>query len=178
MTFALLHTLDLEDAPGLFLGTFMADVWVSSVVLVVMLPLTVFYAISRRSRTAPLVAAVLVAFLVAHVIAYHLWWVPVGTAVVTAVLVFAGLVRRRPDTQVKFVLHRFGYLVAAVALAVAAVVATPWVPLERIELNDGAIEAYVMETSPGFVKVLGAQEREFRILRTEDVRSRVELADH
>lgn len=177
-TFAMLHTLDLEDAPGLFLGTFMADVWVSSVVLVVMVPLTIFYAISKRSRTAPLAVAVLVAFLVAHVITYHRWWVPVGTAVVTAVLVFAGLMRRRPDSPVTFVLHRFGYLVGAAALAVATIAATPWVPLERIETDSGTIEAYVMETSPGFLKVLSAQEREFRILRTDEVRSRVELADH
>ena len=36
----------------------------------------------------------------------------------------------------------------------------------------------MVETGPGFLKALGAQERGFRILRAEDVRSRVELADH
>ena len=35
-----------------------------------------------------------------------------------------------------------------------------------------------METGPGFPEVLGAQERGFRILRAEDVRSRVESAGH
>ncbi|WP_367131384.1 hypothetical protein [Saccharothrix sp. HUAS TT1] len=173
--FALLHTLDLEDAPGLFLGTFMADVGISSALLVVMVPLTVFYAVGRRSRAAPLGVAVLVAFLVAHVLSYHRWWVPVGAVVLTVVLVLVERARRL-HAQIDFVLRRFGYVVGAVALAVAAVVATPWVPLERIETVDGVVEAYVMETSPGFLKVLGA--REFRILRAEDVRSRVELADH
>ncbi|MCC8243775.1 hypothetical protein [Saccharothrix luteola] len=175
--FALLHTLDLEDAPGLFLGTFMADKWISSVLLVVMVPLTVFYAVGRRSRVAPLVVAVLSAFLVAHVLSYHWWWVPVGAVALTVVLVFVERVRRL-HAQMDFVLRRFGYVVGGVALVVAAVVATPWVPLERIETSGDTIEAYVMETSPGFLKVLGARERGFRILRAEDVRSRLELADH
>lgn len=170
--FALLHTLDLEDAPGLFLGTFMADSRISSALLVLMVPLTVFYAVGTRSRTAPLAVAVLVAFLVAHVLTYHRWWVPAGAVVLTALLVPA----RRWEGSA-FVLRRFGYVVGAVALVVAAVIATPWVPRERIE-TDRTFEAYVVETSPGFLKVLGAQEREFRILRAEDVRSRVELADH
>lgn len=176
-TFALLHTLDLEDAPGLFLGTFMADARISSVLLVVMVPLTVFYAVGRRSRAAPLAVAVLVAFLVAHVLSYHRWWVPVGAVVLTGLLVVVERMRRL-HAQVGFVLRRFGYVVGGLALVVAAVVATPWVPLERIETRSGTVEAYVVETSPGFLKVLGAQEREFRILRAEDVRSRVELADH
>lgn len=175
--FAVLHTLDLEDAPGLFLGTFMADAWISSVLLVVVVPLTVFYAVGRRSRAAPLAVAVLVAFLVAHVLTYHRWWVVVGVVVFSVLVVLVERVRRL-HAQVDFALRRFGYVVGAVVLVVAAVVATPWVPLERIETGGGAIEAYVLETSPGFLKVLGAQEREFRILRAEDVRSRVELADH
>ncbi|MFC6090682.1 hypothetical protein [Saccharothrix lopnurensis] len=173
LSFALLHTLDLEDAPGLFLGTFMADSRISSALLVLVLPLTVFYAVGTKSRTAPLAVAVLVAFLVAHVLTYHRWWVPVAAVVLTVVLV---LLRRWSGAV--FVLRRFGWVVGAVALVVAAVVATPWVPRERVETTDGTFEAYVVETSPGFLKVLGAQERGFRILRAEDVRSRVELADH
>ncbi|WP_228122527.1 hypothetical protein [Saccharothrix syringae] len=172
VAFALLHTLDLEDAPGLFLGTFMADSRISSALLVLMVPLTIFYAAGTRSRTAPLAVAVPVAFLVAHVLTYHRWWVPVAAVLLTAGLV---VVRRRPASV--FLLRRFGWVVGAVALVVAAVVATPWVPRERIETGT-TFEGYVMETAPGFLKVLGAQEREFRILRAEDVRSRVELADH
>ncbi|MFJ6674422.1 hypothetical protein ACIQMJ_25240 [Actinosynnema sp. NPDC091369] len=175
--FALLHTLDLEDAPGLFLGTFMADASISSALLVVMVPLTVFYAVGRRSRAAPLAVAVLVAFLVAHVLSYHRWWVPVGAVVFTVLAVLVERMRRL-HAQTDFVLRRFGYVVGAVALVLAAVVGAPWVPLERIEVAGDTVEVYVMETSPGFLKVLGAQERGFRILRAEDVRSRVELADH
>ncbi|MEJ2853633.1 MULTISPECIES: hypothetical protein [unclassified Saccharothrix] len=178
-TFALLHTLDLEDAPGLFLGTFMADQRISSVLLVLMVPLTVFYSAATRSRAAPLAVTVLVAFLVAHVLTYHQWWVPVAAVGMAAALaVIAVRHRDNEPGPAKFVLRRIGWIVGAVALVVAAVVGTPWVPGERIETNDGTIEAYVVETSPGFLKVLVAEDREFRILRDEDVRSRVELTDH
>ncbi|QTR04957.1 hypothetical protein J7S33_09510 [Saccharothrix algeriensis] len=178
-TFALLHTLDLEDAPGLFLGTFMADRRISTVLLVLMVPLAAFYAAATRSRYAPLVVTVLVAFLVAHVRTYHQWWVPV-TAVVLAAGLVVSAIRRKGDEPgpVRFVVRRIGLVVGVVALVVAAVVATPWVPRERIETTTGTFEVYVVETSPGFLKVLGAQGHEFRILRDDEVLSRVELADH
>ena len=75
----------------------------------------------------------------------------------------------------KWLLRWFAWILAGTALAVAAIVSTPWVPKEKI--ND-AEEVYVFETSPGYLKVLKAQDREFAILRTEDVRKRVELTDH
>ncbi|MEU6153737.1 hypothetical protein ABZ816_27425 [Actinosynnema sp. NPDC047251] len=178
-TFALLHTLDLEDAPGLFLGTFMADRRISTVLLILTVPLAAFYAAATRSRTAPLVVTVLIAFLVAHVLTYHQWWVP-ALAVVLALAVAVVAARRRNDEPgpAKFVLHRIGWIVGGMALIVAAVVSTPWVPREHIETTSGPIEAYVVETSPGFLKVLVADNQEFRILRDDEVRSRVELTDH
>ncbi|MEV0678106.1 hypothetical protein AB0I60_16485 [Actinosynnema sp. NPDC050436] len=178
-TFALLHTLDLEDAPGLFLGTFMADERISTVLLVLSVPLASFYAAATRSQAAPLIVTVLVAFLVAYVRSYHRWWVP-ALAVVLA-LVVAGLAARRRDDEpgpARFVLQRIRGIVVVTGLVVAAVVATPWVPLERIETTTGTFEAYVAETSPGFLKVLVAHGREFRILRDDEVISRIELTDH
>ncbi len=178
-TFALLHTLDLEDAPGLFVGTFMADQRISTALLVLLVPLIAFYAAGTRSHSAPLMVTVLVAFLVAHVRTYQQWWVPVVAVVLAAVLVGIA-VRRKGDERGpgRFVLRRIGLIMAVIALVVAAVVSTPWMPRERIETTTGTIEAYVAETSPGFLKVLVAEDREFRILRDDDVLSRVELADH
>ncbi|MEU4802721.1 hypothetical protein [Actinosynnema sp. NPDC023587] len=178
-TFALLHTLDLEDAPGLFLGTFMADERISTVLLVLSVPLASFYAAATTSRAAPLVVTVLVAFLVAYVRSYHRWWVPV-LAVVLALVVSWLAYRRRSNEPgpARFVLKRIRGIVVVAGLVVAAVVATPWVPLERIETKAGTFEGYVAETSPGFLKVLVAEDREFRILRDDEVLSRVELADH
>ena len=41
--FALLHTLELDDAPGLFLGTFMADNRISTALLMIVTPATFFF---------------------------------------------------------------------------------------------------------------------------------------
>ncbi|WNV83283.1 hypothetical protein [Umezawaea sp. Da 62-37] len=184
--FALLHTLDLDDAPGLFLGTFMADPRISSVLLIVALPFTVAYLQatrvdrSRMRFAGTLLLVVLVALLISHVKTYHYWWVPAGAAALAAVLVLLERAHRHPRLRdpIAFVLHRSGASTVIAALVVAAVVATPWVPLERVETTSGTHEYYVVDTPPGFLKVLEAETREFRILRADDVRSREELTDH
>lgn len=172
--FALLHTLELDDAPGLFLGTFMADDRISTVVLMIVTPATFFYCFQirkdpERARSAALLALiVLVALTVSHTLTYHRWWVPVGQVAIGAVMVVA-------IRNARWLLRWFALMSTATALAVAAIVSTPWVPKERI--NDTE-DVYVFETSPGFLKVLKAQDRKFTILRTEDVRKREELAEH
>jgi lysylphosphatidylglycerol synthetase-like protein (DUF2156 family) len=184
--FALLHTLQLDDAPGLFLGTFMADARISSVLLVVMLPFALLYQLATRSDRSRaklggwLLLVVLVAMLVSHVLTYRNWWVPAGAVVLAIVLVLVERAHRHPRLRdpITFLLRRSGVAVVGVALVVAAVVATPWVPLERLETSSGTADFYVLDTSPGFVKVLSAHEREFKILLERDVLSRTELADH
>ncbi|WP_229813342.1 hypothetical protein [Lentzea flava] len=172
--FALLHTLELDDAPGLFLGTFMADDRISTVLLMIVTPATFFFYFRTRKDperagiTALLAAIVLIALMVSHTLTYHRWWLAPAAVAIGAAMFLA-------IRNARWLLHWFAFLLAGTALAVAAIVSTPWVPKERI--ND-AQDVYVFETSPGFLKVLKAQDREFTILRTEDVRTRVELADH
>jgi len=184
--FALLHTLELDDAPGLFLGTFMADTRISSVLLIVLLPFTVLYLLATRADRSRvqlggvLLLVVLAAMLISHVLTYHYWWVPAGAAALAVVLVLLERAHRHPRLRgpITFLLKRSGVLVVATALVVAAVVATPWVPLERVATTSGTHDYYVVETSPGFLKVLGAEHREFMILRDDEVVSRTELTDH
>lgn len=172
--FALLHTLELDDAPGLFLGTFMADDRISTVLLMVVTPAVFFYFFRtrkdpERSHALPLLALiVLVALMVSHILTYHRWWIAPGAVVIGVVMVLA-------IRNARWLLTSFAWLMAGTALTVAAIVSTPWVPKERINDKD---EVYVFETSPGFLKVLRAQDRVFEILRTEDVLKREELADH
>lgn len=172
--FALLHTLELDDAPGLFLGTFMADERISTVLLMVVTPATFFFFIrtrkdpERASTSALLTLIVLIALMVSHTLTYHRWWLSAGAVAIGAAMFLA-------IRNARWLLRWFAWLLAGAALVVAAVVSTPWVPKEKI--NDGE-EVYVFDTSPGFLKVLKAQDREFAILRTEDVRKRVEITDH
>lgn len=172
--FALLHTLELDDAPALFLGTFMADDRISTVLLMIVTPATFFFYFrtrkdpERANTTALLTLIVLIALMVSHTLTYHRWWLALGAVVIGAAMVLA-------IRNARWLLKWFAWLLASSALAVAAIVSTPWVPKERI--ND-AEEVYVFETSPGFLKVLGAHDRKFKILRTEEVRKREELAEH
>lgn len=172
--FALLHTLELDDAPGLFLGTFMADDRISTALLMIVTPATFYFYFrtrkdpERANTTALLTAIVLTALMVSHTLTYHRWWLAPAAAAIGAAMFLA-------IRNARWLLRWFAWLLAGTALAVAAIVSTPWVPKERI---NGAEDVYVFETSPGFLKVLKAQDREFTILRTEDVRKRVELTDH
>ncbi|MCS7476254.1 hypothetical protein ACFFQW_05085 [Umezawaea endophytica] len=127
--FALLHTLDLDDAPGLFLGTFMADSRISSVLLIVALPFAFLYLAATRvdgKRVrfgGTLVLVVLVALLISHVKTYHRWWVPIGAAVLAVVLVLLERAHRHPRLRdpITFLLRRSRVSVVVAALVVAAV---------------------------------------------------------
>jgi hypothetical protein len=61
------------------------------------------------------------------------------------------------------------------ALVLAVLVRTPWVPLERIETGDGVVLGYVVDSEPGFHKVLTEEERELLILSDAEVDRREEL---
>jgi hypothetical protein len=164
----------------------MADARISSVLLIVALPFTFLYLVASRvdgSRMrfgGPLLLVVLVALLISHVKTYHYWWVPAGAAALAAVLVLLERAHRHPRLRdpITFLLRRSGVSVVVVALVVAAVVATPWVPLERVETTSGTHEYYVVDTPPGFLKVLQAEDRKFVILRADEVESRTELTEH
>ncbi|WP_235926260.1 hypothetical protein [Actinokineospora pegani] len=194
--FALLHTLDFEDAPAIFLGTFMANRVVSTVLLVgltsfTLLAWTARGRAGRRGRAAhladprrwlgpALLTAVLIAMVVAHIRSYRSWGLLVAVVLLALVVPLLGRVREHPrlGRVVSAVLRQSKVLVIVAALVCAAVVSTPWVPLERVEVEDGTREVHVFDVSPGFVKVLDADTREFHIYREDEIRTRVELADH
>ena len=56
-------------------------------------------------------------------------------------------------------------------LVVAALIQTPWVPLERIETTDGMLSAYVLSVDSGYLNVL-TEDHEFKIIISADVLSR------
>lgn len=180
--FSVADTIQLDDAPTVVIGTLMADRWVSGGVLVVLLPLVVIHQVrlGRPSRENAghlgwlLIVAV---YAVALVWTYRLWWVPAGAAAVGAALTALLAMRRRDrgGQLADWLVRRVGVVTVLAALVVAATVHTPWTPLERITTTTtGPVEGYVLDTTPGFLKVLLRDEHDFVIVDTADVTSRTE----
>ncbi|MFI5803333.1 hypothetical protein [Streptomyces sp. NPDC051561] len=132
--------------------------------------------------------AIVVAGCTAYVSSFHTWWplvAAVGVTLATGALGYA--TRRRPDQVGEASRwasrHLMGVVMGAVLVALlvsAAVVRTPWMPLERIELHGQgkALTGYVLEAEPGFLKVMTEKDRHFVILNDGAVKSREELIEH
>ena len=175
-------TVDLDDALSIARGTLMANAVATGVLLVWLLPVSVIGALwpfggGRRTSSALLLAATMVAATVALVSTEHAWWVLTGAAVIAVLVVLARLFwRHGPVHRVtEIAVRRIGLTALLAALVLAVLVRTPWVPLERIETGDGVVLGYVVDSEPGFHKVLTEEERELLILSDAEVDRREEL---
>jgi hypothetical protein len=204
--FAVLHTLDLDDSIGLVLGTVLADTVVAAVLLVVLLPAFFFrvaggFLLAARMRkegeadpdarfdmAGIVMLSIAVAGMTAYVLSFGTWWLPLASVLVTAAMVGLGVLTRGAHGQVGEASrwagrHVMGLVMGAAVLAMlisAAVVRTPWMPLERVVVAGHAqpLRGYVLEAEPGFLKFLTEEEREFLIIRDADVESREEIVEH
>ncbi|MFJ2741803.1 hypothetical protein ACIO3O_19315 [Streptomyces sp. NPDC087440] len=204
--FAVLHTLDLDDSIGIVLGTVLADSVVAAVLLVVLLPAFLFRVLGgfmlaarmrKEGRLDPdarfdmagiVMLAIAVAGMTAYVLSFGTWWLPLASVLVVAAMVGFGALTRGAQGQVGEASrwagrHIMGLVLAASVLAMlvsAAVVRTPWMPLERVEVkgHEKPLRGYVLEAEPGFLKFLTEEDREFMIIRDGDVESREEIVEH
>lgn len=134
------------------------------------------------------VLAIVVAGITAYVLSFHAWWLLPASLGVTAAMFGLGFLARRQHGQVGAASrwagkHLMALVMGAVVVALlvsAAVVRTPWMPLERVEVTGRAapLVGYVLEAEPGFLKFMTEEDRHFLILNEGDVKSRVELVDH
>ncbi|HEY3682707.1 MAG TPA: hypothetical protein VGL93_06685 [Streptosporangiaceae bacterium] len=182
--FAIVDTIQFDDAPSVVLGTLMADQVISGSVLMLLLPFAVVrqtrFGLRDRSHDGHLAWLItLVVATLALVVTYRAWWLLGGAAVIAAVLVVLLRTRDRGGgrTAVLWIMRQIGVLTVLAALVIAATVRTPWVPLERIATKAGVIQGYVLETPSGYLKVLSRDEREMVIVETSDVTSRHECED-
>lgn len=182
--FAIADTIQLDDAPTVIIGTLMADRLISGLVLMLLLPVAVVHQsrLGLRDRSHDGHLAWLITLIVptiALVLTYRAWWLPGGALVIGALLALALRTRERGTgrTAALWVMRSVGPLTVLAALVVAATVRTPWVPLERIATAGGVVEGYVLETPPGFLKVLRRDERAIVVVETSGVTSRHECED-
>lgn len=183
--FAVVHTVNFEDAIGIVFGTLMANQTLTGILLVGLVPLAVIHAAwppsgHRRTPGGLILAATTLTASIALATTAHQWWLPAGAVVVAVGIVAARLLWKRGvgHDAIIFAVRKAGAATALAALALAAVVQTPWMPLERIETEQGTLTGYVLATDPGFVKVLTEGDREILILNQADIVSREELVEH
>ncbi|PID63674.1 MAG: hypothetical protein CSB44_01000 [Gammaproteobacteria bacterium] len=64
-------------------------------------------------------------------------------------------------------------LAAAWVFLFAVLIDTPWMGRERIQTTDqGVVDGYVLQVSPGFVRVLDDNPRKVRFILTGNIQSR------
>ncbi|AEF41155.1 hypothetical protein [Hoyosella subflava] len=181
IAFAVIHTVDLNEGFAILIGTLMAEPTFTGIALAVLLPLALLrllWPMAGHNRVSGLVLlAVLVTAFVSLIATHHLWWLVAVAIAIGFVVALLELMRHhdRLHEAGVFLLHRIGLVTGAFLLALAALVTTPWVPLEEITLTDETIRGYVMETSPGFLKILTEADREFLIIPSGEVEARAEV---
>ncbi|MFE9259183.1 hypothetical protein [Streptomyces sp. NPDC006879] len=198
--FAVLHTMDLGDSIGIVIGTLMADSLAAAAYLALLTPIALLWLHRSFSaspaphtsadahqaqpprpglRSGVLILLSALAALAAYVWTFHAWWLPLAALAVGGLIFALGAGAKAGGRRQRLTVwtgRRLGVLIVAAWLLAAATVRTPWVPLERLQLRDGArLTGYVLQTEPGFLKVLTEEEREFLILTDQEVASRQEI---
>lgn len=137
--------------------------------------------IHDRGRILPnvLLLAACAVCMLALVITFREWWLPVGVLVVAAVAIVVRLAWRSGIgfRGVTFVMRSIGVTALAGVLLLAAVVTAPWVPKEHSRTDTEVITGYVLKAEPGFLKILTQDTRELAIVPAADVKSRSEARD-
>ena len=180
--FSVADTIDVNDAITMMIGTAMGDEVISATALLVLLPLTYVHIIRMRAQKRPyggtLVGLVtLLVFLVALVMTFRAWWLPPVAVLLALGLHFLLRERHRNPggRAARWMVAQVGAITAGTVLVGAAVMGTPWVGLERIETTQETLYGYVLDTPPGYLKVLTAPDRKLRILESATVTGREEI---
>ena len=176
----LADSFDFSDAVPIFFGTLLELPIVTGIAAAIILPLA-GYRLFLISRTAPvsrrildwLIIALTVVLLFVLWHSYAMWW-PAALAAATslAVFLFVRFVHHGAVlNDLKAISRRVGTLVLILLLVLAVFVRTPWNPREEIGINGEVVHGHVVETSPGFLKIL-TDDRELIIVLSGDVEYR------
>lgn len=174
--FVVSTTLRLDDGMSLLFGSLMAGQLLTAVLLLCVVPLLLAGSVWAPRAHRPvllLLSALTMILMVALTVSSRFWWLPVAIAVAFGL---ATLTRRLHANNglrraVTIAVSSVGWVAPVALLLVAALVQTPWVPLEQIQTADGPISGYVLSVDSGYLNVL-TDEQKFVILISSDVISR------
>lgn len=182
---SLAESFNVDDALAIILGTLFERPTLSGTIIAVALPLGFFreywmakYGLtkSRANNWFTLVALFATGYVLTRT--FDLWWIFATAAFLTvAFIAFAKISKAHQwHIQLSKVGTHLGILVGMALLVVAATIDTPWMEQEQIDTKTEAITGYVLEASPGFLKIM-TDEREILILPDSEVTSREIIRD-
>lgn len=174
------ESFDFDDAVPIVFGTLFERPYLTGAIVTLVMPLALFriFIMQRRDSlrlafTDVLVVVCLVATQIVLVRSFSLWWTVIAPVAITVALVIVFLIvhkRGGRGWMTRLGKHAGSILVLAI-LFLAVTVKTPWSPEETIETDSGTIKGYVLETTPGFVRVLTV-DREVKILNDSEIKRR------
>lgn len=174
---------DVNSALTIVLGTLMSDPEFTSVLVMILLPLSAVRLVWRMHTDSPtsvwsaLLVAVLATACIALTVTYGYIWVPIGAAAIALAILAVkrwsaeGVSGRTVD----FAVREVGSIAAIAVLLLAAVERTPWSPAERLHTRTGVVTAHVLKVESGFLTALTESDREVIILNSSDVLRREPL---
>lgn len=177
---SLAESFNFDDAVSIALGTLFERPMITGLIITVILPLAVFRdywlasskATKSRANNWFLIIALLVtAFVLTRTLG--LWWIFACSAAIVIILVGGVHLAKRKGLgrDLARLGRHLGIVLGVLLLVVAATIETPWVEHEEIVTKEGVIDGYVLDSDPGFLKIM-TQDREMIIVPDSDVVSR------
>lgn len=182
---SLSESFSIDDALSIVLGTLFERPQLSGVILSVALPFALFreywlrkHGLTKTRANNWFTIVILIAVSYVLLRTFHMWWTAAISLALLVLLFAAGPISKRFNLHVSLakVGTHVGILVGVALLVIASAIDTPWVENERIETTSGVVEGYVLDASPGFLKVM-TDDREILILTDSEVTSRTILED-
>ena len=177
---SLTESFNFDDAFSILLGTLFERPTICGILIAIALPLAIYrdYWLSKRDlgKTRAnnwFIIVVLLATAYVLTRTLHMWWVIVWSVALTALLILVSKLAKRKGwrRQVARLGTHVGIVIGVALLAVASTVDTPWVEREQIVLQEETIYGYVLDSDPGFLKIM-TDDREILITPDSDVVSR------
>ncbi len=174
-------SMNFNDTIGVVLGTLFGRPMLMSIGVLMLTPLAGVDLIwqVKKNKQPPIGLLLFVPFLVASTVALSStqrnWWLPAGIVALFLVLLLLRIYwRTKAGRQALLKLFRATWgLAAAWVFLFAVLIDTPWMGRERIQTTDqGVVDGYVLQVSPGFVRVLDHNPRKVRFILTGNIQSR------
>lgn len=183
---SLAEAFSLDDAVAIILGTLFERPTLSGVILAVALPMGFFREYwlakhgltkSRANNWFTLIALIASGYVLTRT--FDLWWIFATAALLTFAIIAFAKISNAFHWHIKLskVGTHLGIVVGVALLVVASTIDTPWMEQELIETKGEVINGYVLEASPGFLKIM-TEEREILILPDSEVVARTIVGDN